>query len=94
MKIVLEADIEKKVVDWAEARGWEVIKMNIQGNRGYPDRLFISLIGIHVWIELKKRGETPRKLQAYRIRKLQKRAVNAHWCDNVAEAKEILKFYE
>lgn len=89
-----EADIEKKVVTWAEARGWLAIKMNIQGNRGYPDRLFISPVGVHVWIEFKQPGETLRKLQGYRIRKLKERAVAAHWCDNAAEAKEILKFYE
>ena len=91
---MLEADIEQAAVDWATARGWESIKFTPRGNRGWPDRIFISLCGLHVWIEFKKPGETPRKLQAYRIKQLRKRAVNAHWTDSLNEAKEILTFYE
>lgn len=90
----LEEDIEQDVVDWAEARGWLSIKMNIKGNRGYQDRLFISTCGVHVWMEFKKPGEKPRKLQAYRTRELRRRNVAAHWTDSVQEGKEILLSYE
>lgn len=90
----LETDIEQAIVDWATARGWETIKLNLQGNRGWPDRLFISTVGTHVWLEVKRPGEEPRKLQKYRIKQLRKRAVAAHWTDNLEEAQEILTFWE
>lgn len=89
-----EEKIEQAVVAWAEARGWDAIKMNIQGNRGYPDRLFISQVGVHVWIEFKRPGEKPRKLQDYRLKALRKRSVHATWVDSVAHGQEMLKFYE
>lgn len=94
MESLLEADIEQDAADWAVARGWMSFKFTPQGQTGFPDRLFISLCGIHVWIEFKKPGEEPRKLQRYRLKKLREQAVNAHWVDTLAQAQTLLKFYE
>lgn len=91
---MLETDVENAAVTWAEARGWLTLKMTPTAQKGWPDRLFVWTCGIHVWIEFKKPGETPRKLQAYRIKQLRKRAVGAHWTDNLEEAKKLLMFYE
>ena len=90
----LEADIEDAAVSWAKSRGWLAVKMTPHGQTGWPDRLFVWTCGIHVWIEFKAPGEVPRKLQMYRIKKLRERAVNAHWCDTLEQAKTLLKFYE
>lgn len=90
---MLEVDVENAAVTWAEARGWLSLKMTPTAQKGWPDRLFVSTCGIHVWIEFKKPGKTPRKLQAYRIKQLRKRAVNAYWTDNLEGAQEILRFY-
>ena len=90
----LEVDIEQAAADWACARGWESIKFTPRGSRGWPDRIFISISGVHVWIEFKKNGKEPRKVQLYRIKQLRKRAVNAFWIDNLEEAQTTLKFYE
>ena len=60
-----------------------VFKINILGNRAWPDRLFVSPSGAHIWIEFKQPGEFPTRLQYNRIRQLNKRNTRASWfCDS------------
>lgn len=65
MQILLEKDIEGAVVEWAEDAGILVVKMNIIGRRGWPDRLFILPNGAIIWCEFKRPKKTPRDLQEY-----------------------------
>jgi hypothetical protein len=58
----LEKVSEQKVVDYAVARGCLVLKLNVLGRRGWPDRLFIFK-GKVFFIEFKRAGEKPGKLQ-------------------------------
>lgn len=64
--------------------------MSPVGQRGWPDHVFINLHGHHVYIEFKKLGEKPSKLQYHRLGQLQERGVEAHWTDNYEQAKDIL----
>jgi hypothetical protein len=70
---VLEKDIEKAFVDALRPMGLIVLKFNLQGNTGWPDRLIIGPDGKTVWVELKRPGEEPTKLQRYRHSQLRER---------------------
>ena len=52
--------------------------------------MFINPHGNHLWIEFKKLGEKPSKIQYYRLKQLTERGVEAYWTDNYERAKEIL----
>jgi len=70
MQILLESKIEKDVVKWAETVNILVVKMNLLGRRGWPDRLFVLPNGGILWVEFKRPGKTPEDLQDYVHRKL------------------------
>lgn len=87
---ILESKIERDASDYAESIGYISLKINVVGQRGWPDHLFINPHGHHVWIEFKKTGETPSKLQEHRLKQLREQGAEAHWTDNYTEACEIL----
>ena len=67
----LERDIEtkfgEKLSKWAYAQNLEVVylKLNVVGQRGWPDRLILWQGGGLIFIEWKRPGEKPGKLQKY-----------------------------
>lgn len=87
---ILESATEKKASTYAESIGYISLKINVVAQRGWPDHLYINAQGYHVWIEYKKLGEKPSKLQKHRLWQLWKQNTEAHWTDNYAEAKDIL----
>ena len=60
----LEKMVEAQVCDYAESKNCEVLKMNLKGRRGWPDRLFI-FHGKVLFIEFKRLGEQPTPLQKF-----------------------------
>lgn len=88
----LEKKIEGRIVDWALAHGWMVEKVKFY-NSGWPDRVFISKMGVHCYIEVKRPGEEPETLQDYRMLELIKRGVAAVWVDNSDDGINWLKLY-
>lgn len=62
----LEKIDEDKFVTYVEEDGYLCLKMNVGGRRGWPDRLIMLSKGKMFFIEFKRVGEKPRKLQ-YRI---------------------------
>ena len=90
MPIRLEKDIEKAANKILGAEGWLVNKVAFL-EAGYPDRLYIHLSGIHVWIEYKRPGEKPSPLQNIRIRDLMRRNVYVYWADNSHDAVAICR---
>lgn len=62
---VLESSVEGDTVDYAEDLGWVSIKLNGQGNIGKPDRVFLNEGRRIIFVEFKKTGEGPRKLQQW-----------------------------
>ena len=100
MPIRLESDLEKRVCQEAEAKGWKALKLVCVGHRGFPDRWFIRGIeneedGITtpeiVIIEFKAPGKRARKLQEYVCDMLRTMGLNVFsTIDNYEEAKEIL----
>lgn len=70
--IPLEEVHENRAVRWAVERGIPAIKLNLQGNRGWPDRLFLFPYNRMFFIEFKRQGEEPTPLQVNRHKFLKK----------------------
>ena len=88
---ILEADIENRAVKYARDRGYITLKLTPQGQKGWPDRIFINQYGLHIYIEFKRPNEKLRKLQEYRCSKLIERNVIVYrGVDTLEEAKRIL----
>lgn len=63
MKEISEKKVEKRLVDGVEALGGMAIKFPPIFFRGFPDRIVLMPKGVIVFVELKKPGETARKIQ-------------------------------
>lgn len=90
LKPVLEADIEEDINDYAQRRGWWARKFVTPGNVGPPDRIFIRRARI-VFMEIKRPGEEPRASQVQVMKEMREHGAEVHWCDNLQQAKEILR---
>lgn len=84
-----EKQIERAVVEYAEALGWVALKMDGFGKRGIPDRLFVKDKAQTIWIEFKAPDEPLRDLQAYWSRQLTAMGFTCHCVDNIPEGKAI-----
>lgn len=87
---VLERHIEAEVVRWAALNNFLTPKVKFV-EVGWPDRLFISPKGRHIYIEFKKPGEKPRPIQHHRIKGLERRNVIAVWTDSYDYAVGLLQ---
>lgn len=91
----LEAKVEHRTVEYAE-RTYDMlsIKLTPMGQRGWQDRLFITMGGTHFYIEFKRRGKELQKLQEYRRYQLQRRRCDVYGpVDTIEQAKEIIDYY-
>ena len=59
-----ESDVETKVCEYADKVGVMHLKLNVLGRVGWPDRIFLYF-GRVLFIEFKRPGEKPRKIQEY-----------------------------
>ena len=64
-----ESSIQKKIKTFLELRGFKVYKINDRFRSGIPD-LYAIRAGKSIWIEVKRPGEQPTKLQQYEIDQL------------------------
>lgn len=87
---ILESSLEGKASKYAEKIGYISLKVTVAAQRGWPDHLYINRHGHHVWIEFKKLGEKPSKLQNHRLKQLTERGVTATWSDDWDTTKDIL----
>ena len=85
----LEKAIEKQACKWAESNGWLHYKMNVLGQRGWPDRVFIKK-GKVLYVEFKAPGKEPNPLQTYRLNSLRMKGVSAFWVSSVLEFTSML----
>lgn len=86
----LEKEIEKKVCQYAQKKGFLTPKINVVGERGWPDRLFIDPDGWHVYIEFKAPGKAPDPIQIYRQSELAKRNVMVLVVDDEEQGKSYV----
>lgn len=85
-----EIAIENPVVARAERAGYFVRKVSWPGRRSAPDRVFARKDRGTVWIEFKRPGEVPTKLQSEEHAKMRAAGMEVHVCDSVDDAMRIL----
>lgn len=88
----LEAKVEARAVKTARAEGWKAFKMGLW-SAGWPDRLFLKA-AIYVWIEFKRRGKQPTKLQLKRHAELRREGAFVYVCDTWQEAIDRLRSHD
>ncbi len=64
----------------------DVIKLNITGRKGWPDRMILVDGGFTIFVEFKRPGEEPRKLQHHVHARLRKMGFIILVHDNLQEA--------
>lgn len=88
--MILERDIEAKVVKWAKANDWLTYKFVSPSQRGVPDRIFIK-DGVVVFVEFKAPGKWPTKLQQLAMHKLRSQGAKVFWSDSAEDAVSLLE---
>lgn len=86
---LLEQDIEKPAVKYAESRGWKVRKVRWLCRRGAPDRFFVRR-GRIIFIEFKAPDEPLDTHQQIEIAELRLEGIEVFVVDNLRSAYEIL----
>jgi len=82
----LESDIERRFCRGLDELELEHIKLNLRGNRGWPDRLIFIPGGRPFLVELKRLGEEPTGLQKHRHRTLRRLGYDVEVHDDSDEA--------
>ncbi len=87
----LEARLERQAVTHARKRGIDSIKLNLQGRRGWPDRLFLLPRGRPLFIELKRVGKKLRPDQERVHARLKPPGYKIFTIDDLDDFRRILK---
>src|SRR5271168_1622339 len=90
-RYALENPIENKVASIAKAMGVPSLKLNLRGNRGWPDRLFLIAGGRPLFIEFKRPGDDPDLLQEYRRETLLSLGYDVQVHDTVKDSVQAIK---
>jgi hypothetical protein len=86
----LEKEIEKAVCEYAHIFGILTPKIQVVGERGWPDRIFIDERGVHIWVEFKKEMELPTPIQVHRMQQLAERDTLAVVICEIQAGKELV----
>jgi hypothetical protein len=89
---MLEKQVEAKVYRWAKKNGVKCYKLSGPNFRGKPDRIFMAN-GEVLFLEMKRPGAKPTKLQLQEIDDIRAHGVNADWADTPASAIDLIKEY-
>ena len=84
-----ESKIEKAVSEYATANGILNYKF-LSTHNGVPDRIFIAYPNTVFFIEFKKLGEKPRKLQEIVMSKIRSKGVEVFVVDNIEKGKRLI----
>lgn len=87
--ITRESNIEQKVTEYAVQKGCLHLKLNVMGRRGWPDHLYIFQ-GHVLFIEFKRQGEKPTKLQEHIHEQLRGHKCGVRVVDNLALGIDII----
>lgn len=82
-----EAEIERQVAEYAKRRGFVSLKLNVRGQRGWPDRLFLKY-GRALFIEFKTSKGRMSPMQLNAIRRL---AMKANFAVQIVRSVEMGK---
>jgi hypothetical protein len=87
---MLEKEIERKVVNYAKTKDFLAYKFTSPSNRSVPDRLFISPTGGIFFIEFKRKGKIPTKLQESTFKMLTGRGITVEVIDDYEVGKLLI----
>lgn len=85
----LEAVVEAEVSRYAMSQGVMTLKLNVSGRRGWPDRIYLWR-GKTIFIEFKREGEQPRKLQEFIHGQLRGNGFEVYVVDALGEGRAII----
>ena len=84
-----EAQLERKVVEFCREYKLLTYKFSSPAHRGVPDRIILYR-GRALFLELKRPGKKPTKLQERELEELRAAGCAAHWSDNFQAACDII----
>ena len=92
---LLEAKVERDIKKWCEQHKDELwwLKFTVPGMSGVPDRIALFRGGRCVFVELKRPGGKPRKLQVWVHKRLQRFGFPCHVFDNAEDCIRCLEEY-
>jgi hypothetical protein len=90
---MLEKEIEKRVKEYAERKGWLTRKWTSPGHAFVPDQIFITPHGRVIFVEFKAEGKKPTPGQLREHIKLQNQGCRVHVIDSVEMGKEMINAY-
>jgi len=79
---MLERDVEQYLVKRVKALGGECFKWVSPGRVGVPDRIVVLPGGQIMFIEVKRPGAKPTKLQIHTLQMLGRLGCRANWLDS------------
>lgn len=89
-----ESTLERRLRNWVVGvKDGLYLKMR-PAQTGYPDRLILLPSGLHLWVELKRRGQKPSSLQLYRLRALRAHGAIADWFDDFYQVAGWITYHE
>lgn len=83
--------VEEPTLRWATSVGIGHLKMNLQGNTGWPDDLFLGDQGRMAFIEFKAPGEELKRNQPARVAELKQRGIPVGVFDDPDKARAFLE---
>lgn len=87
---MLEKALEQKACKRIKELGGLALKFSPVASRGYPDRVILLNNGQLFFVEFKKRGLKPTKLQNLRALALRERGYSVYFCDSIDRFYDIL----
>lgn len=89
---MLESDLERQVVKWAESQGGYAFKLKEDAKRGWPDRSILLPDSRIAFVELKRPRRNRRSdMQGRRVDLLQCLGFKAAFCESLTEVQELFK---
>lgn len=88
-----ESLIESKVCAYARRKGLRADKWTSPGRRSVPDRIFLGPGAMIFFIEFKRPGEKPTKLQEAEHAELRKLGFSVYVIDNVEDGIALIDRY-
>jgi len=90
---MLESELERDVVAWVESQGGRALKLKLDNERGFPDRVIILPDGFIAFAELKRsKGSTKKyKQQEKFVTWLKSMGFPSAFCSTLDEVKELCK---
>ncbi|MBQ9364821.1 MAG: VRR-NUC domain-containing protein [Schwartzia sp.] len=88
---MLERDIERKFVSKAKSRGMLAMKFTSPNMQGVPDRIVLMPGGIIRFVEFKRPGMKPRKLQRIRFKQFEEMGFPVTVIDSMDKVDDFFK---